>query len=48
MGIDEVPQFPKGYLEQVMFPLHYKPGSGQPQQRMTAAAEARAIHDAAE
>jgi sterol desaturase/sphingolipid hydroxylase (fatty acid hydroxylase superfamily) len=49
MGIDEVPQFPKGYFEQVMFPLHYKPGNGQPPPRpMTAAAEARAIHDAAE
>ena len=28
MGIDEVPQFPKGYLEQLLFPLRYQPGTG--------------------
>jgi sterol desaturase/sphingolipid hydroxylase (fatty acid hydroxylase superfamily) len=47
MGIDEIPQFPKGYLEQFVFPLHYKPGQGV-QQPTTAAARARVIHDAAE
>ncbi|HRN88132.1 sterol desaturase family protein [Hyphomicrobium sp.] len=58
MGVDEVPDFPKRYMEQLAFPLHYKPGQGQqsglknkaqahtPPQ--TAAAQARAIHDAAE
>lgn len=44
MGIDEVPQFPKGYVEQLVFPLLYRPGEGV-QQPMTAAARARAIHD---
>jgi sterol desaturase/sphingolipid hydroxylase (fatty acid hydroxylase superfamily) len=47
MGIDEVPQFPKGYVEQLIFPVLYKPGQGV-QQPTTAAAKARAIHDAAE
>jgi sterol desaturase/sphingolipid hydroxylase (fatty acid hydroxylase superfamily) len=28
MGIDEVPNFPKTYWEQLLFPLHYKPGNG--------------------
>ncbi len=48
MGIDEVPNFPKGYMEQLTFPLHYVPGNGQPQPAVTntAAARARAAHDA--
>jgi sterol desaturase/sphingolipid hydroxylase (fatty acid hydroxylase superfamily) len=54
MGIDELPQFPKGYLEQLVLPWRYKPGQGvqdlsrKPARPPTAAAEARAIHDAAE
>lgn len=28
MGIDEVPNFPKTYWEQLLFPLHYRPGQG--------------------
>lgn len=28
MGIDEVPQFPKSYSEQLAFPFRYRPGSG--------------------
>lgn len=27
MGIDEVPEFPKSYFEQLMFPFRYTPGS---------------------
>ena len=29
MGVDEVPEFPKTYLEQLLFPLYYQPGAGQ-------------------
>ncbi|MGD9784824.1 MAG: sterol desaturase family protein [Hyphomicrobiaceae bacterium] len=28
MGIDEVPQFPRGYVEQLVFPFVYRPGAG--------------------
>lgn len=31
MGIDEVPNFPKSFMEQIVFPFHYKPGQGMPQ-----------------
>jgi sterol desaturase/sphingolipid hydroxylase (fatty acid hydroxylase superfamily) len=30
MGIDEVPDFPKSYLEQLAFPFVYRPGSARP------------------
>ncbi|MEQ1576557.1 MAG: sterol desaturase family protein [Hyphomicrobium sp.] len=30
MGIDEVPDFPKSYMEQLMFPFRYTPGQGSP------------------
>ncbi|KAB2944124.1 MAG: sterol desaturase family protein [Hyphomicrobium sp.] len=56
LGVDEVPNFPKGYIEQFLFPLYYKPGAGEPERYkkpaepapMTAAQEARRIVDAAE
>jgi sterol desaturase/sphingolipid hydroxylase (fatty acid hydroxylase superfamily) len=59
MGVDELPNFPKGYVEQVLFPLFYKPGEGEPeryakaaekpqQAAPTPAQEARRIVDAAE
>jgi sterol desaturase/sphingolipid hydroxylase (fatty acid hydroxylase superfamily) len=57
MGVDELPNFPKGYVEQFLFPLYYKPGQGEPERYRTAAAkaepvtpaqEARRIVDAAE
>jgi len=50
MGIDEIPQFPKSYVDQLVLPWRYKPGQGvQDLSRpVTAAAQARAIHDAAE
>ena len=28
MGIDEVPNFPKSYVSQLVFPFAYKPGEG--------------------
>ncbi len=55
MGIDEVPHFPKSYLEQLLFPFIYKPGEGEPERYqarkekpLTPAQEARRIVDAAE
>jgi sterol desaturase/sphingolipid hydroxylase (fatty acid hydroxylase superfamily) len=58
MGIDEVPNFPKSYIEQLLFPFIYKPGAGEPErykakddgkeQKLTPAQEARRIVDAAE
>jgi hypothetical protein len=56
MGVDEVPNFPKGYVEQFLFPLYYKPGDGEPERYRkaeappaeTPAQEARRIVDAAE
>lgn len=32
MGIDEVPHFPKSYVEQLRFPFVYQPGTPQPYQ----------------
>ena len=29
MGVDEVPDFPKGYIQQLIFPFVYKPGAGK-------------------
>ncbi len=49
MGIDEVPHFPKSYLEQLIFPFIYKPGQGEPeryQPKTTAANIARQAHEA--
>lgn len=31
MGIDEVPNFPKSFLEQLIFPFVYTPGKGEPE-----------------
>lgn len=43
MGVDELPNFPKSYWEQLILPFYYKPGAGEPERyrRKTAAAEAR-------
>lgn len=46
MGIDEIPQFPKRYMEQLMLPIRYKPGAGI-DQPLTAAARARLLSEAA-
>jgi sterol desaturase/sphingolipid hydroxylase (fatty acid hydroxylase superfamily) len=56
LGVDEVPNFPRGYIDQVLFPLYYKPGQGEPDRYkrqadeapITPAQEARRIVDAAE
>ena len=45
MGIDEVPNFPKSYIEQLLFPFYYKPGAGEPERyrkpKTTPAQEAK-------
>jgi sterol desaturase/sphingolipid hydroxylase (fatty acid hydroxylase superfamily) len=56
LGVDELPNFPKGYVEQFLFPVFYKPGQGEPEryrkavaaEAPTPAQEARRIVDAAE
>jgi sterol desaturase/sphingolipid hydroxylase (fatty acid hydroxylase superfamily) len=56
LGVDELPNFPKGYIEQFLLPLYYKPGQGEPERYRqpaqpapeTPAQEARRIVDAAE
>lgn len=48
MGIDEVPNFPKSYWEQLIFPFVYKPGEGAPDRLKTdnkAARMARERYD---
>jgi hypothetical protein len=41
MGVDELPHFPKSYLEQLLLPFIYKPGAGEPE-RYRKLAEAQA------
>ena len=56
MGVDELPNFPKSYCEQLFLPIYYKPGEGEPERyrkpakevAITPAQEARRIVDAAE
>lgn len=54
LGVDELPNFPKGFVEQLILPFVYEPGKGEPERYKKAAAaktpaqEARAILDAAE
>lgn len=55
LGVDELPHYPKGYIEQLLLPLYYKPGQGEPERyrpkdntAVTPAQEARRIVDAAE
>jgi sterol desaturase/sphingolipid hydroxylase (fatty acid hydroxylase superfamily) len=56
MGVDELPNFPKSYWQQLFLPFHYKPGAGEPERYRkaahvhlaTPAQEARRIVDAAE
>ena len=31
MGVDELPNFPKSYLEQLLLPFVYRPGAGEPE-----------------
>lgn len=45
MGVDELPNFPKGFIDQMILPFVYKPGSGEPERyrvAKTPAQEARA------
>jgi sterol desaturase/sphingolipid hydroxylase (fatty acid hydroxylase superfamily) len=37
MGVDELPNFPKSYLEQLLLPFIYKPGAGEPERYRAAA-----------
>lgn len=57
MGVDELPNFPKSFLEQMLLPFYYVPGKGEPERYrktsteakpLTPAQEARQILDAAE
>lgn len=48
MGVDELPNFPKSFIEQMLLPFYYVPGKGEPERyrkKPTAAQEARAIDD---
>ena len=31
MGVDELPNFPKGFVDQMVLPFIYKPGEGEPE-----------------
>ena len=45
MGVDELPNFPKSYIEQLLLPFYYKPGEGEPERYrkpQTPAQDARA------
>jgi sterol desaturase/sphingolipid hydroxylase (fatty acid hydroxylase superfamily) len=48
MGVDELPNFPKSYVEQFLLPLHYKPGQGEPERYKKAVADAPALTPAQE
>ena len=45
MGVDELPNFPKSFIEQMILPFVYKPGTGEPERykvpAQTPAQEAR-------
>jgi sterol desaturase/sphingolipid hydroxylase (fatty acid hydroxylase superfamily) len=47
MGVDELPNFPKSFIEQMLLPFVYKPGAGEPERyrklKATPAQEARGI-----
>lgn len=49
MGVDELPNFPKSYWEQLLLPFYYTPGKGEPERYrkrpVTPAQEARAQID---
>ena len=31
LGVDELPNFPKGFVDQMVLPFIYKPGEGEPE-----------------
>ncbi|MDH4983398.1 hypothetical protein [Hyphomicrobium sp. D-2] len=37
--VDEIPNFPKSYIEQFLLPLVYEPGQGEPERYKKAAQE---------
>jgi sterol desaturase/sphingolipid hydroxylase (fatty acid hydroxylase superfamily) len=45
LGVDELPNFPKSYWEQLLLPFYYKPGAGEPERyrKKSAAQEAREV-----
>ena len=45
MGVDELPNFPKSYLEQLLLPFVYKPGSGEPERYRAAKTPAQQARD---
>ena len=45
MGVDELPNFPKSYLEQLMLPFIYKPGQGEPERYRSAKTPAQAARE---
>ena len=52
MGVDELPHFPKSFIDQMVLPFVYEPGKGEPERYKpkteTPAQEARRMLDAAE
>ena len=45
MGVDELPNFPKSYLEQLLLPFVYKPGSGEPERYRAAKTPAQTARE---
>jgi sterol desaturase/sphingolipid hydroxylase (fatty acid hydroxylase superfamily) len=46
MGVDELPNFPKSFVEQLILPFVYKPGAGEPERFKAAAAANTPAQDA--
>jgi sterol desaturase/sphingolipid hydroxylase (fatty acid hydroxylase superfamily) len=47
MGVDELPNFPKSFIEQMLLPFYYEPGKGEPARyrKQTPAQEARSLDE---
>ena len=45
MGVDELPNFPKSYLEQLLLPFVYNPGAGEPDRYKPAKTPAQEARD---
>ena len=45
MGVDELPNFPKSYLEQLLLPFVYKPGEGEPERYRAAKTPAQTARE---
>jgi len=48
MGVDELPNFPKSFIEQMVLPFFYKPGAGEPDRYRTKAATKTPAQEARE